>query len=113
LRRSLELAALAGLTADRIVLDPGIGFGKTQEQNLAVLARLDALHALGQPILLGVSRKSVIAHACPGLAAEERLEGTLALTALAVRQGVQLHRVHDVQANRRAANVAFAVREAG
>jgi dihydropteroate synthase len=113
LRRSLELATFAGLTADRIVLDPGIGFGKTQEQNLAVLARLDALHALGQPILLGVSRKSVIAHACPGLAAEERLEGTLALTALAVRQGVQLHRVHDVQANRRAANVAFAVREAG
>jgi dihydropteroate synthase len=112
LRRSLDLAAVAGLSAERIVLDPGIGFGKTQAQNLTLLARLDALHALGQPILLGVSRKSVIAHACPGLAPEDRLEGTLALTALAVRQGVQLHRVHDVQANRRAARVAFAYQEA-
>ncbi|MEY4489777.1 MAG: hypothetical protein RIQ79_2285 [Verrucomicrobiota bacterium] len=109
LRRSLDLAALAGLPADRIALDPGIGFGKTQPQNLALLARLDALHALGQPLLLGISRKSVIAHVCPGLAPEDRLEGTLALTALAVRQGVQLHRVHDVQANRRAALVAAAL----
>lgn len=112
LRRSLDLAAAAGLPADRIVLDPGIGFGKTQPQNLALLARLEALHALGQPLLLGVSRKSVIAHACPGLAPEDRLEGTLALTALAVRQGVQLHRVHDVQANQRAVRMALAWREA-
>ena len=112
LRRSLDLAAAAGLLADRIVLDPGIGFGKTQPQNLALLARLEALHALGQPLLLGVSRKSVIAHACPGLAPEDRLEGTLALTALAVPQGVQLHRVHDVQANQRAVRMALAWREA-
>jgi len=112
LRRSLDLAAAAGLLTDRIVLDPGIGFGKTQPQNLALLARLEALHALGQPLLLGVSRKSVIAHACPGLEPEDRLEGTLALTALAVRQGVQLHRVHDVQANQRAVRMALAWREA-
>jgi dihydropteroate synthase len=112
LRRSLDLAAAAGLLTDRIVLDPGIGFGKTQPQNLALLARLEALHALGQPLLLGVSRKSVIAHACPGLAPEDRLEGTLALTALAVPQGVQLHRVHDVQANQRVVRMALAWREA-
>jgi len=109
LRRSLDLAAVAGLPADRLALDPGIGFGKTQPQNLALLARLDAFHALGQPLLLGISRKSVIAHVCPGLEPGERLEGTLALTALAVSQGVQLHRVHDVQANRRAALVATAL----
>jgi dihydropteroate synthase len=112
LRRSLDLAAAAGLLTDRIVLDPGIGFGKTQPQNLALLARLEALHALGQPLLLGVSRKSVIAHACPGLEPEDRLEGTLALTALAVPQGVQLHRVHDVQANQRVVRMALAWREA-
>ena len=112
LRRSLDLAAAAGLPVERLVIDPGIGFGKTQPQNLALLARLDALHELGRPVLLGVSRKSVIAHVCPGLPAEDRLEGTLALTALAVRQGVQLHRVHDVRANRRAAALAAAVRAA-
>jgi dihydropteroate synthase len=110
LERSLALAAAAGLPADRVVVDPGIGFGKTQAQNLTLLARLGELHALGCPVLLGVSRKSVIGHALPELATPaDRLEPTLALTALAVRQGVQLHRVHDVRANRRAARMAAAL----
>ena len=110
LRRSLEIAAAAGIPADRVVLDPGIGFGKTQPQNLALLRRLDALHSLGRPLLLGISRKSILSHLLPELTAPaERLESTLALTALAVRQGVWIHRVHDVQANRRAALTAAAL----
>ncbi|MDF3059702.1 MAG: folP [Rariglobus sp.] len=111
LTRSLALAAAAGIDPARIILDPGIGFGKTQPQNLAILARLSELHALGHPILLGASRKSVISHVLD-LPPDERLEGTLALTALAVGQGVQFHRVHDVRANHRAALMSAAIRDA-
>ncbi len=111
LTRTLDLAAHAGLDPSRIILDPGIGFGKTQPQNLAILARLSELHTLGHPLLLGVSRKSVISHVLD-LPPDERLEGTLALTALAVSQGVQLHRVHDVLANHCAALMAAALRAA-
>ena len=111
LGHSLEIAGTAGIEAGRIVLDPGIGFGKTPAQNLTLLARIGELHALGRPLLLGVSRKSTLRHALPELVSPaDRLEATLAVTALAVRQGVQLHRVHDVQANRRAALMAAALR---
>jgi dihydropteroate synthase len=110
LRCSIAIATAAGVPASRIVIDPGIGFGKTQPQNAALLRQLDALHALACPVLLGVSRKSVLGHLLPELATPaDRLEGTLALTTLAVHQGVQLHRVHDIQANRRAALVAAAL----
>src|SRR5690606_7475322 len=95
LRRSVEIAREAGTPPESIVLDPGIGFGKTQPQNLTLLARLEELHTLGHPILLGISRKSVVAHVLDGIPPAARLPGTLALTALAVRQGVQLPRVHD------------------
>ena len=111
LTRSLALATAAGIDPARVVLDPGIGFGKTQPQNLAILARLSELHALGHPLLLGASRKSVISHVLD-LPPDERLEGTLAITALAVSQGVQFHRVHDVRANHRAALMAAAIRDA-
>jgi len=111
LARTLDLAAHAGIDSARIILDPGIGFGKTQPQNLSILARLSELHSLGYPLLLGVSRKSVISHVLD-LPPEGRLEGTLALTALAVSQGVQFHRVHDVLANHRAALMAAALRDA-
>lgn len=111
LTHSLSLASAAGIDPAHIILDPGIGFGKTQLQNLAILARLSELHSLGRPLLLGVSRKSVINHVLD-LPPDERLEGTLALTALAVSQGVQFHRVHDVKANHRAALMAAAVRRA-
>ena len=107
--RSLELAAQAGVSEERLVLDPGIGFGKTQRQNLEVMARLGELRSLGFPLLLGASRKSVIGNVL-GLPPAERLEGTLATTALAVWQGVEFIRVHDVAANLRAAKIAAALR---
>jgi len=107
--RSREIAAQAGLAENLIVLDPGIGFGKTQEQNLEILARLSELKLLGFPLWLGVSRKSVIGNVL-ALPPEERLEGTLATTALAVWQGVEFIRVHDVRANARAAKMAAAIR---
>lgn len=109
LTRSLSLATAAGIDPSRIILDPGIGFGKTQPQNLQILARLSELHSLGHPLLLGISRKSVISHVLD-LPPEDRLEGTLALTALAVAQGVQFHRVHDVEPNARAARMSAAVK---
>ena len=112
LTRSLALATSAGIDPARIILDPGIGFAKTQPQNLAILSHLSELHALGHPLLLGASRKSVISHVLD-LPPDERLEGTLAITALAVSQGVQFHRVHDVLANHRAALMAAAIRDAG
>jgi dihydropteroate synthase len=108
LNNTLSIAATAGIDPARIILDPGIGFGKTQPQNLQILARLSELHALGHPLLLGISRKSVISHVLD-LPPEDRLEGTLALTALAVAQGVQFHRVHDVEPNARAARLSAAV----
>lgn len=107
--RSLEIAGRAGMAGDRIILDPGIGFAKTQEQNLEILARLAELKTLGFPLLLGASRKSVIGNVL-SLPPEERLEGTLATTALAVWQGVEFIRVHDVRANARAAKMAAALR---
>ena len=111
LRRSLEIAASAGVTRDRLVIDPGVGFGKAPAQNVALLRRLDALRGFGLPVLLGVSRKSVFGYVLPELAAPaDRLEATLAATVLAVAQGVQIHRVHDVSAARRAALVAAVLR---
>lgn len=107
--RSLAVAARAGVAREKIVLDPGIGFAKTHEQNMALLARLDELHVLGLPLLLGASRKSVIGNILD-LPPAERLEGTLTTTALAVWQRVEFIRVHDVQANLRAAQVAAALR---
>jgi dihydropteroate synthase len=109
-RRTLAIAVEAGLPLERLVIDPGIGFHKTQEQNLELIARLGELRVLGLPVLLGASRKSVIAHVL-GLPPEERLEGTLAATAIAVWQSVEFLRVHDVRANLRAARLAEALRK--
>lgn len=107
-RRSLDIAARHDIRESAIVLDPGIGFGKTPAQNLEVLRRLDELHDLGFSLLLGTSRKSFIGKVLD-LPPPERLEGTLASTALAVAQGVAIIRVHDVQANLRAARTAEAI----
>ena len=82
-----------------LIVDPGIGFGKTPEQNLALLRDLDALRVLGRPVLLGTSRKSTIGRVLD-LPADERLEGTLATTALGVAAGVDIVRVHDVRRQR-------------
>src|SRR6202023_1033333 len=93
--RSLDLAARAGIAPDRIVLDPGIGFGKTPEQSLTALARLDQLKAFALPILVGASRKRFIDKVSPA-PPDRRLGGSLAAHLLAVAGGARIIRAHDV-----------------
>ena len=106
-----ERAIRAGVTEENIVLDPGIGFGKTVEHNLALLNRLDALVALGFPVLVGASRKSFLGKVS-GREPESRLFGTIATNVLAYERGATIFRVHDVRANREALEVASAIRQA-
>ena len=108
LRRALERAIAAGVDEQRLIVDPGFGFGKTAEHNLVVLRELAALRVLGRPILLGTSRKSTLGKVLD-LPANERLEATLATTALGVAAGTDIVRVHDVAPNVRAARMADAV----
>jgi dihydropteroate synthase len=98
----------AGVGRDRIVVDPGFGFGKTVEHNLALLARLDVIAALGYPVLAGWSRKSSLGR-ITGRAAEDRLAASLAAALLAVQRGARIVRVHDVAATRDALAVLGAV----
>jgi dihydropteroate synthase len=105
-------ARAAGIPADAIVLDPGIGFGKTVPDNCRLLRRLDLLAAVGYPVLVGVSRKGFIGELAGGRASGERLHGTAAAVALAVAGGARLIRVHDVAAMRDVVRVAEAVAEA-
>lgn len=113
LRETLRIADAAGIARGKIILDPGVGFGKSYEQNLAVLNRLEELRVLGLPVLLGASRKSVVGLTL-GLPVDERLEGTLATTAIGVLKGAAFIRVHDVRENLLAAKMALAIRrEAG
>ena len=108
LRTSIQLAEAHGLSGDQIIIDPGLGFGKTAEQNLEVMARLAEFRTLGHPVLLGTSRKSFIGKIL-NQTVDERLEGTLATSVLGVVAGVDLIRVHDVQANCRAVQLADAI----
>jgi len=108
LQRAIERALRAGVGWDDIIVDPGFGFGKTAEHNLALLRDLGSLAILGRPILLGTSRKSTLGRVLD-LPADQRLEGTLATTALAIASGVDVVRVHDVRENVRAARIADAV----
>jgi dihydropteroate synthase len=107
------LAEDAGISRERIWIDPGIGFGKTAAHNLALLAHLEELVRTGYPVLLGVSRKSFIGKTLGSerepLPVEDRLEGTLALQAMAQCQGVRAIRAHDVAASRRAIDMLAAV----
>ncbi len=96
LEARLALAEAAGIARDRVLVDPGIGFGKTQAHNLTLLRGLSLFHGLGAVLLLGVSRKRFIGTIGGAEAAEARGPGTLALTLAGVAQGVQVHRVHDV-----------------
>lgn len=112
LKEGIKLAQEAGISEDKIIIDPGIGFGKTWFHNLLILKRLPELKLLGKPILVGTSRKSFLGKVL-GLKPEERLEGSLASSALAVFQGADLVRVHDVKKTRRAVDLARAIREAG
>jgi dihydropteroate synthase len=112
LRAALVRAEALGVPSDHLIVDPGIGFGKTARHNLLLLRDLGALRALDRPILLGASRKSTIGRVLD-LPVEERLEGTLATTALGIAAGADVVRVHDVRANLRAARMADAVVRGG
>lgn len=112
LQRALERALARGADWDDLIVDPGIGFGKTAEQNIAVLRDLQLITALGRPVMLGTSRKSTIGKVLD-LPADQRLEGTLATTALGVAAGADIVRVHDVQANVRAALMTDAIIRGG
>jgi dihydropteroate synthase len=107
----LEAARAAGVSAERIVLDPGIGFGKTVRHNYELLARLDELEPLGRPLLVGVSRKSFLGKTLD-LPVDQRIEGGLAASAVAVFLGARIVRTHDVAATVRAVRIADALREA-
>jgi dihydropteroate synthase len=107
---SARRARRAGVGPDSILVDPGIGFGKTLSHNLLLLRHLGSLHSTGCPILVGASRKSFLGSILD-LAPEERLEGSLAAAALAVAAGAAVLRVHDVAATVRIARVAEAIRD--
>ena len=112
LRESVRIALDAGVRPDQIVLDPGVGFGKNYEHNLTVIHRLKELRALGYPLLMAASRKSVIGLTLD-LPSDQRLEGTLAITVISVLQGASFIRVHDVKENYRAVKMAQAVMAEG
>lgn len=107
--RSLELAARAGIRPDRVVLDPGVGFGKTAEQSIACIARLDAWRGFGLPLLVGASRKRFIQSIVPSEPAD-RLGGSVAAHLSAVENGAAIVRTHDVAATVQALAVAAAIR---
>lgn len=108
LRESVCLAKEAGIDGGKIILDPGVGFGKDYEMNLAVIRHLDRLQELGYPILLGTSRKSVIGLTL-NLPSDQREEGTLATTVYGMTKGCSFVRVHDVKANLRAIRMTEAI----
>lgn len=108
LKSTIHLAHAAGIADHKIILDPGVGFGKTYEQNLEVIRCLEQLRVLGYPVLLGASRKSVIGNTLH-LPVSERLEGTLVTTVAAVFKHCSFVRVHDVKENVRAIKMAEAI----
>jgi dihydropteroate synthase len=113
LASAINKAKAAGVPEDRILIDPGIGFGKTAEHNLELIARLKELAGLGCPVVLGVSRKAFIGRLTGGAPASDRLEGTIAASVLGIANGANIIRAHDVKAARRAADVADAILRAG
>jgi dihydropteroate synthase len=109
LMAAVERAVAAGVPLGNVIVDPGFGFGKTPDHNVALLRDLGALRVLDRPILLGTSRKSTLGRILGDLPVDERLEGTLATTALGIAAGVDMIRVHDVRANVRLARVSDAI----
>lgn len=109
--RSLDIAARAGIARDRIVLDPGIGFGKTQEQSITAIARFAEFRAFGQPLLMGLSRKRFIDSISPSKSSE-RIGGSIAGNVLAVLAGADIVRVHDVAETVQALRVLDAIQKA-
>jgi dihydropteroate synthase len=112
LQLSVERAKQAGINPDKIVLDPGIGFGKTFEHNLKLLAHLNRFVELGYPILLGTSRKKFLNTLTATEKPEDLAIATSVTTALAVMAGVKILRVHDVKENRQALDIAWAIKQA-
>jgi dihydropteroate synthase len=108
--RSLNIAARAGIPGSHIVLDPGVGFGKTPEQSMVVLARLDELREFGLPLLVGASRKRFISTVTPS-EPHQRLGGSIAAHVLAARKGARIIRTHDVSETVQALRVAAAIEE--
>jgi dihydropteroate synthase len=111
LQECIDIAHLAGIQDSQIILDPGVGFGKTFRNNLEIIKKVDALQQWQYPILLGTSRKSVI-----GLALDvdknERLAGTIATTVMGVERGCKIFRVHDVKENYQAMKMALEILKA-
>lgn len=112
LRQRIAAALAAGVKPEHIAIDPGIGFGKRKQDNIDLLAHLDEFVALGYPVLLGTSRKRFMGSICHVEAPHELVTATAVTTALGVMAGVQMFRVHDVKANRQAADVAWAIKRA-
>jgi dihydropteroate synthase len=110
LRDSVGIAETAGVDRSRIVIDPGIGFGKTFEHNLQILKNLASFNALELPILVGVSRKAFIGKILGGAVPDERLEGTAAAVAISVMNGASIVRVHDVKEMTKVVKVADAIK---
>ncbi len=108
LLQSVVLAHAAGITDSQIILDPGIGFGKSREQNLALVNHLDEIKTLGYPVLLGPSRKSFIGYTL-NLPPDQRVEGTAAVCAVGIVRGADILRVHDVEAIVRTARMTDAI----
>ncbi|OEG00328.1 dihydropteroate synthase [Vulcanibacillus modesticaldus] len=108
LRESIDIAIKAGVKDDNIILDPGIGFAKTYEQNLVVMNRLDEIVALGYPVLLGTSRKSMIGLTLD-LPVDQRLEGTAATVSIGIAKGCKIMRVHDVKEIKRVCKMMDAI----
>ena len=112
LKESLELAKNAGIHQDKIILDPGIGFAKSYEQNLLLLQQIEVLNSLGYPVLLGTSRKSVIGITLD-LPVEQRINGTVATTVMGVMKGCSFVRVHDIKENVQAIKMTEAILQVG
>ncbi|HEY4533304.1 MAG TPA: dihydropteroate synthase [Fusobacterium sp.] len=111
-RKSFEIAASVGLSKEKLILDPGLGFGKGFQGDVELLRRLSELRDMG-PILLGTSKKRFIGTLLQGLPSEERVEGTTATTVIGIQQGVDIVRVHNVKENKRVAMVADAIYRRG
>ena len=108
LKECVRIAKDVGISNDKIILDPGVGFGKTYQMNLEIINHVDVLHSLGFPILLGTSRKSVIGQTL-NLPTDQRVEGTLATTVLGVMKGCAFVRVHDIKENKRVIQMTEAI----
>ena len=112
LKQRVDEALAAGIKKENIAVDPGIGFGKRREDNIALLAQIDKIVAIGYPVLLGTSRKRFMGSLCSVSEPAELVTATAVTTALGVMSGVQMFRVHDVKENRQAAEVAWVIKNA-